>query len=100
MPVAVGYGACLATDRITVDGEIVGYCYREAPDNEVDCGWRFMAGDETQEYVDNPDNWAFYDVNTIANYDASITAILEAPIGSAFERGGSGELVAVSEDEA
>jgi hypothetical protein len=26
--IAVGHGACYATDRITVDGAPVGYCYR------------------------------------------------------------------------
>jgi hypothetical protein len=98
--IAVGFGACYATDRITVDGALVGYCYRELADNAVDSGWRFFAGDESQEYVDDPDNLALYDVNTIANYDPSITAILEAPVGSAFERNAHGQLVAVVEGEA
>ena len=53
-PVATGRGACIATDRITVDGHPVCYAYREAPDFDVDSGWRFFAGDESQEYVDNP----------------------------------------------
>jgi hypothetical protein len=39
-----------------------------------------------------------YDVNTIANYDPSITAVLEAPQGSAFERDADGQLVAVPYD--
>ena len=93
-PLAVGHGACLATDRITVDGEAVGFCYREEPANGVDSGWRFMAGDETQEYADDPCNWAFYDVNTIANYEAGITSIIEAPVGSAFERDQFGRFIA------
>jgi hypothetical protein len=98
-PIAIGHGACLATDRITVDGATVGYCYREAPDNPPDSGWRFFAGDESQHYVDDPDHWALYDVNTIANYDPSITAILESPVGSVFERNKDGLLVALDEGE-
>ena len=31
-----------------------------------------MAGDETPAYVDDPANWNWYDVNTIANYDPEI----------------------------
>lgn len=77
---------CFATDRITVDGALVGYMYREEPSNEVDSGWRFFAGDETQEYVDNPDNTSIYEVNTICNYDAAIIPYLDAPFGSAFGR--------------
>jgi hypothetical protein len=99
-PLAVGYGAGIASDRITVDGALVGYCYREQPDSAPDSGWRFFAGDESQEYADNPDNFALYDINTIANYDPSITAILDAPLGSTFERDASGHLVMIVGDEA
>lgn len=79
-------GACFATDRITVDGLKVGYMYREQPDKAVDSGWRFFAGDESQEYVDDPDNTTIYAVNTICNYDPAIIPFLRAPIGSAFGR--------------
>jgi hypothetical protein len=95
-PVAVGYGSCFATDRITVQGAAVGYCYREDPDASEDSGWRFFAGDESDEYANDPSNLAIYDVNTIANYDPSITALLEAPAGSAFERDSTGKFVPVS----
>lgn len=99
-PLAIGFGSGIASDRITVDGSIVGYCYREAPDSRTDSGWRFFAGDETQEYADNAGNFALYDLNTIANYDPSITSILEAPVGSCFERNPSGDLVPVANNEA
>ncbi|WP_266156694.1 DUF2185 domain-containing protein [Dyella silvatica] len=90
-PLATGHGACFATDMITVEGHAVGYCYREAPDNEIDSGWRFLSGLESDEYMDDSDNLAIYDVNTIANYDPAIVALLGAPVGSAFERGSDGE---------
>ena len=79
-------GACYATDRITLDGMKVGYMYRDQPNNDVDSGWRFFSGDESQEYADNPDNISIYAVNTICNYDQSIIPFLNAPIGSAFGR--------------
>jgi len=90
-PVAVGFGSCLASDRITVDGRPVGFMYREVPDSRADSGWRFFSGDETQEYSDDAAHFALYDVNTIANYDPSITEFLEAPPGSAFCRNARGE---------
>jgi len=64
----------------------VGFRYREKPDSERDSGWRFFAGNETQSYVDDPDNLGMYDVNTIANYDPEIVPLLDSPFGSAFER--------------
>jgi len=77
-------GGCLATDRILVDGQEVGYMYREAPTDSVSSGWTFMAGDEDQDYADNPNNWAIYEVNTICNYDQTIIPYLESPIGTAW----------------
>jgi len=83
---ATGFGGCIATDMITVDGRKVAFMYREAADNEVDSGWRFMSGYESQEYMDDAANHAAYDVNTIANYDPDIIPFLSMPVGSTFER--------------
>lgn len=85
-PLITGHGACLATDKITVDGEPIDYMYREQPINDVDSGWRFFSGTETQEYIDDPNHLAFYQINTIANYDSAIIAYLHLPIGVALER--------------
>lgn len=85
-PLATGHGACIATDRITVEGFPVCFMYRESPDNDVDSGWRFLSGLESDEYMDDASNHGVYDVNTIANYDPGILPFLDAPIGSAFER--------------
>jgi hypothetical protein len=79
-------GACIATDKITVDGELVDYMVREEPDNDIDSGWQFFSGTEDQEYVDDPENSAIYDVNTIANYDKAIIPYLHLPIGTHLER--------------
>jgi hypothetical protein len=67
----------------------VRWMYREAPDHVDDSGWRFFSGiGEDDDYLSNPDNAGVYDVNTIANFDPSILAFLDAPIGAAFEREG------------
>jgi len=93
---ALGRGRCLATDLITVDGRRVGYMYREAPRDPEDSGWSFFAGSESQEYLDDPRNLEIYDVNTIANYDPEIIPLLDAPVGTAYERArGSGQFVQV-----
>ena len=79
-------GGCMASDKITVDGEQVDFMYRVEPDFEHDSGWRFMSGTEDQDYADNAENWAIYDVNTIANYDSAIIAYLQESIGTELER--------------
>lgn len=99
-PLVEGAGACMATDAITVHGARVGFLYREEAEFEDDSGWRFFAGDEPEGYIDDPDNVALYDVNTIANYDPSIIPLLDAPAGSAYERKpGDAEFVAVDLDD-
>ena len=83
---AKGYGGCIATDRITVEGMLVDYMYRQPPANEMDSGWRFYSGTEDQAYIDDLNNSSVYDVNTIANYDRAIIPYLDYPIGSELER--------------
>lgn len=82
---------CIATDRITVDGCKVGYMYRELPANESDSGWRFMAGDESEEYMANPANSGIYRLNTICNYDEDIISFLHSPFQNAYFRDENGE---------
>jgi hypothetical protein len=79
-------GGCMATDKITVDAELVDFMYRDTPDFKDDSGWRFLSGTASQEYADNADHWAIYDVNTIANYDASIIDYLDSPVGTVLQR--------------
>ena len=90
--VSDGPQGCFATNEITVKGRKVGYMYREEPDETSDfpdSGWRFFAGDETEEYTDNPDNINIFSLNTICNYDAAIIPYLDAPYGSSFVRQGA-----------
>jgi len=98
-PVATGYGSCIATDMITVLGKKVGYMVREPTERPHDSGWCFMSGEESQEYMDDPENHAIYDVNTIANYSPDIVQFLDAPPRSAFARDRSDKLGPVSYEE-
>ncbi|WP_020600612.1 DUF2185 domain-containing protein [Spirosoma panaciterrae] len=79
-------GGCLASDKIVVEGLPVGYMYREESDVAQDNGWRFFSGTESEEYINDAQNIAYYSVNTIANYDPSILPYLESPVGSEFLR--------------
>lgn len=93
---AKGWGLCVATDAITVEGRKVGYMYRDTPREPRDSGWRFLAGHETDEYLANIQNLEIYFTNTIANFDPDIIPLLPSPEGSAFERGKDGKLRAVT----
>jgi len=99
-PLVRGYGGCISSDMISVEGYPVRFMYRERPHNDLDSGWRFLSGFEDDQYMNNPDNHAVYDVNTIANYDPSIIPLLDSAIGSVFEKtAGSEQFVRVSDWE-
>lgn len=85
-----GVDGCIATNRITVEGCKVGYCYREEPDGGWDSGWRFTAGDESDEYMDDPNNAGIYKLNTICNDDPDIIPLLNTPAPCAFARDENG----------
>lgn len=85
-PIAPGHGACVASDRITVDGQPVRFMYREPALHEADSGWRFFAGTESEAELEDASRHAVYDCNTVANFDPSIVPLLGAPVGSVFEK--------------
>ena len=90
LPDWAGADGCIATNRITVEGCKVGYCYREKPDGGWDSGWRFTAGDESEAYMDDPNNAGIYKLNTICNDDPDIIPLLNTPAPCAFERDENG----------
>ena len=92
-PIATGHGGCIATDMITCGGRKVAFMYRVATERDLDSGWRFMSGFESDEYMNDPDNHAVYDVNTIANYDPDVIPLLDAPFPVAFARDENGRFV-------
>lgn len=78
---------CLVSNKITRDGWKVGYMYREEPDEGApDSGWRFMKGDESDEYNEEPSNVNVFSINTICNYDPDIIKYLNSPVGTALIR--------------
>lgn len=68
-----------------LDNDYVGFCYREYSDIKIDSGWRFMYGDEDENYLDNPDNVIVKDLADIIKWKAEIKDVLSARFGSELE---------------
>lgn len=86
-----GPEGCFITDQVTVEGKKVGWCYREEPDGDFpDSGWRFFSGDETDAYLNDPQNTSLLCLNDACNFDPDILPLLAAPYGSGFARGEDG----------
>lgn len=79
-----GNPGCIVSKRAIEEGNI-GYMYRDEPaENFPDSGWRFFVGDETEEYVNDPDHAAIYGLNTICNLEPAVMAFLHAGAGRRF----------------
>lgn len=79
-------GVCLASARIASDRTQVGFMYREKPEEELDSGWRFLAGDETDEFLENEANYGVFDVEYIVGIDPLIRNYIHLPVGTELER--------------
>ncbi|MCI6265996.1 MAG: DUF2185 domain-containing protein [Erysipelotrichaceae bacterium] len=91
---------CMVSDKITKEGWKVGYMYSEEPmDSNPDSGWRFFKGDEDEEYMNNPNNFHIFALNTICNYDRDIIPYLHSKIGSEFIRISSNEFELDNKDK-
>ena len=91
------FGYVLATKMLVDNRRKVRFMYREKG-VDGDSGWRFFCGDEDQDYVDNPDNIAIYDIQTILDIDKNIQPYLHAVVGTAFERTNEEDMFRMSTD--
>lgn len=81
----VGY--VIASNRVMKDRLPVGYLYRETPDGEGDSGCRLFSGEESQQYADEPANFAMYNASTVLEIAPEIAELLGTESPVAFERG-------------
>lgn len=73
---------CFATHRIIEGDEKPGYAYREPPDRDDDSGWRFLVGDESDEYLDDAANTSCIAVGKVLNLDRTLVSIFDENAGS------------------
>ncbi|MCL2486617.1 MAG: DUF2185 domain-containing protein [Oscillospiraceae bacterium] len=95
-PMAEGYGYCLIPDTVIVSGLPIIYMYRDMPARRQNSGWRFFAGVELEEHLENPNYYGIYDVNIAANYTPAVIEKLDAPPYSAFQMAPDGKWADVS----
>ncbi|MCC8145690.1 MAG: DUF2185 domain-containing protein [Bacteroidales bacterium] len=71
--------------RRAIEADCIGYCYREEPETKIDSGWRFLYGDEDEEYLDNPVYKEAVYPEEMLSINPSLDLILAAPVGAEFE---------------
>lgn len=68
-----------------LDNDFVGYCYREYSDIKIDSGWRFIYGDEDEDYLDNPDNTETKDISEILEWKPELNSIIDSHPNTEYE---------------
>lgn len=75
---------CLVT-KAALEEERIGYMYRQEPETDfADCGWRFLTGDETEEYVNQPGNIVMCSYSDICNLAPAVRAYFYADYGAQY----------------
>ena len=77
---------CFVTKRVFDREDPPGYVYREEPDRPDDSGWRILAGNETDEFLNDAANLTYVSLGAVLGRDDSFVHLLESPVGSAFVR--------------
>lgn len=68
-----------------IDHNYVGFCYREHSEIKIDSGWRFLYGDEDEDFLDNPDNIITQNLSDVIQWKPELESILSARHNSEFE---------------
>jgi hypothetical protein len=77
----------LVSNQLTgPDGVQVGFAFRTESDDPQDSGWNFWSGEETEEYVKDSDNFSRFPLQHFLELDESLEEILDAEIGTSWER--------------
>lgn len=78
-------GGCIVTKSLLEGESHFKWLFREEPVNEIDNGWRAFGAEDTEEYVNNADNLAICDFNTLVNIEPVILNVYEMPVGADLE---------------
>ncbi len=89
----IAYKLCLVSDKIMVEGNKVGVCFRDELKGSEDSGWIFLSGLESEEELSDFKYFDIYDIQHLLNYDEEVQFILDSPEGSAFRRDDGGIFV-------
>jgi hypothetical protein len=68
-----------------LEADHIGYCYRDEPETNIDSGWRFLYGDEDEEYLDNPTHIETVYPEDMLSVNPALDTILSASAGLEFE---------------
>lgn len=55
----------IVSNLVAKENASIDWLYREEPDDETDSGWRMFHGNETEEYMNSPENFSVVSLDFI-----------------------------------
>lgn len=78
-----GAGACVVTKSVLNGETRLKWFFREQ--NGIGNGWVAFGASDSQAYIDNAENFAVVDFNTLANVEPAVLNVLYMPVGTDLE---------------
>ena len=78
-------GGVIITKSIYQGTSKLKWFFREESVNPSDNGWRAIGDNDTQEYLNNPENSMVVDFNTLANIEPAVLSVYDMPVGTGLE---------------
>jgi hypothetical protein len=77
---------CYVTNSILRDNKKVSRLYREKPEEDEHdySGWTLLSIDDSDEYLNDPDNWNYVSLGAVLNRDDSFIELLDSDVGSDY----------------
>jgi hypothetical protein len=79
---------CIVSNKILMDNERIGLLYRneviKLENGRTDSGWCFMSGNESEAYLNNPENFTFTTLGKVLNLNDAFIQFLDEPEGSEY----------------
>ncbi|WP_311479069.1 DUF2185 domain-containing protein [uncultured Gulosibacter sp.] len=75
-------GACTVTKNVLSEAGKVRWMVREESKHPADNGWVIMSHIDTEDYLNDVDNWQIADFNTVCAIEPAVIGIWNLPVGS------------------
>ncbi|MEL7570638.1 MAG: DUF2185 domain-containing protein [Eubacteriaceae bacterium] len=76
------YGACLVSRNICEKKGRLYWCVREESQREIDNGWRFLSEIDTEEYLNDIQNWCILPYEAVIEIEPAVLVIYDMPTGT------------------
>lgn len=84
-------GGCIASHLVASGDQPIRFFYRDTPVNDIDSGWCFLSGVETDEEMADPESQVVIALSSVVAMEPEIAQFLSLPVGSVFERSDENE---------